>query len=288
MTTRQSLLGEPPADEAGIDVAALDYVAFIALLRETNRPPGGKQTVRFWIQNAHLGPHSKVLEIGSNTGFTSLELARACGCRVRGIDVSAPAVEVARDELARDADAIRRLVRFDVADACAIPAEAAEFDAVACGGALSFIGERGAALAEIRRVIRPWGFVCVSPLCFHTLPPQDLLDRLESIVGFPLPVFTADDWLELFEGAHLEPYVVRRATVSSRTEEEVAAYVDGLVAARAPALAPTVAAALRRRALSTFLVFNENQRYVEALQGVYRVRALPEQEELFTLVRGSE
>ena len=273
-----------PREGGELGVRSLDYVSFISLLRETNRPPGGKQTVRFWIQNAHLGPHSKVLEIGSNTGFTSFELARSCGCRVVGIDVSAPAVEVARDELRRDSQEIRRLVRFEVGDAREIAAADAEFDAVVCGGALSFISERRQALAEIQRVLRPWGFICVSPLCYHTMPPPSLGAALEAIVGFTIPVFRADDWLALLREAGLEAYVTRRLGLGSRSDREVVEYIDALVAMREGELPRSSLEELRERALEIFRVFNQNHRYVEALQGVFRVRALPEQQELFEAV----
>jgi SAM-dependent methyltransferase len=271
-------------DTRALDVASLNYVSFISLLHETNRPPGGKQTVRFWIQNAYLGQHSDVLEIGSNTGFTSLELARSCGCRVLGIDIAETAVEVARRDLARDVPEIRRLVRFEVGDALEIAADDGEFDAVVCGGALSFIGERQKALLEIRRVLRPWGFLCVSPLCYHTPPPPDLLDRLEAIVGFRIPVYRASEWLALLCASDLEPYVTRRVAFEDKSDEDVAAYVDVLVAECADELPPAAVEEVRDRAVRTFHVFNENRRYVEALQAVFRLRHLPEQRELFTLL----
>ncbi|MDQ3823383.1 MAG: class I SAM-dependent methyltransferase [Actinomycetota bacterium] len=268
---------------SSLDVDTLDYVSFIALLNETNRPPGGKATVRFWIQNAHLSPASDVLEIGSNTGFTSLELARSCGCRVTGIDISPAAVEVARGELAADVPAVRERVRFEVADALEIPAEGDAFDAVVCGGALSFVRDRERALVEIGRVLRPWGFVCVSPLAYHSQPPEALLDDLEGVLGFRVPVFTSADWLELFRGAGFEVYVARQLPLASRPDSAVEAYVDYLVAGRLPEVPDESVPALRRRALRTFRVFNENHRYLEALQSVLRLRPLPEQWELFAV-----
>lgn len=270
-------------DAADKSIAELDYVSFISLLNETNRPPGGKSTVRYWIQNAFLSGSSNVLEIGSNTGFTSLELARACGCQVLGIDISDRAVDVARRELAADVAAIRSKVRFEVGDARAIPAGPAAFDAVVCGGALSFVSEKSQALAEICRVLRPWGFLCASPLYFRARPPDRLLDDLADLLGFRISEYTADDWIALFRQADLEIYIADELAMSSRTDDEVASYVDELVGALDRADDGDRLAQIRARALHTYLVFNENHSYLGVLRAVLRLRAVPEQRELFTV-----
>lgn len=269
----------------GLNIETLDYVSFISLLNETNRPPGGKHTVRFWIQNAYLSLASTVLEIGCNTGFTSLELTRSCGCRMTGIDISPAAVQVARATCSSDVEAVGERVRFEVADALEIPAEGDAFDAVVCGGALSFIGDRGRALAEIRRVLRPWGFLCVSPLYYRTPPPDGLLDELERVLGFRVPVFTAADWLDLLRRAEFELYVGNQLELASRADSEVEAYVEELIAGCLRALPEDVVPALRLRALDTYRVFNENHRYLGAFQSVLRLRHLPEQWELFAVDR---
>jgi SAM-dependent methyltransferase len=270
-------------DSADKSITELDYVSFISLLNETNRPPGGKDTVRYWIQNAFISHSSNVLEIGSNTGFTSLELARSCGCQVLGIDISGPAVDVARRELAADVAAIRSKVRFQVADAHAIPAASAVFDAVICGGALSFVSEKSEALVEICRVLRPWGFLCASPLYFRKPPPERLLDDLADLLGFRISVYTADDWMALFRQAGLEIYIADEMAMSSRTESEVASYVEEIVGALDGVNDSDCLAQIRGRALRTYLVFNENHGYLGVVRAVLRLRAVPEQRELFTV-----
>ena len=102
-------------------VRELNYVDFISLLKETNRPPGGKQTVQEWIKYANITSSSRVLEIGSNTGFTSLELARVTGCKVIGIDVNENAINEAILLLNKDEKKIQNLVEFKLGDALSIP-----------------------------------------------------------------------------------------------------------------------------------------------------------------------
>jgi SAM-dependent methyltransferase len=262
-------------------IEALDYVAFISLLRETNRPPGGKHTVRYWITNAYISSASRVLEIGSNTGFTSLELCRTARCRVVGVDVSEPAVRVAREQASQDVEAVRERVRFEVADVRALPFEDGAFDVVVCGGALSFVQERGQALAEIKRVLRPWGFLCVSPLCYREPPPEDLLADLKAILGFDVPRLSRRDWLDLTTDAGFEIYATCPLRLSSRSDGEVVAYVDELLRKPDLAIAPDRLESVRTRAIRTYLVFNRNHRYLDALLAVFRKRPLPEEIELF-------
>jgi len=87
-------------------------VDFISLLRETNRCPGGKNTIRKVLQLTHVSSSTKVLEIGSNTGFTSLEIARVAKCKTVGIDVVENAVAESQRVLSLDTKQIQDLVEF--------------------------------------------------------------------------------------------------------------------------------------------------------------------------------
>ena len=70
----------------------MSYVDFISFIKETNRCPGGKDTINWILKNSFANDKTRVLEIGSNTGFSSLEVARLLKCNVLGIDVVANAV----------------------------------------------------------------------------------------------------------------------------------------------------------------------------------------------------
>jgi len=78
-------------------VKNMSYVDFVSLLNETNRPPGGKKTIRTVVQNSFLNRDSSVLEIGCNTGFSSIEIAAIVKCNVTGIDVNEISVKVANE-----------------------------------------------------------------------------------------------------------------------------------------------------------------------------------------------
>lgn len=261
----------------------LDYVSFISSLNEANRPPGGKHTVRYWAINAYVGPRKRVLEIGSNTGFTSLELTRATGCRVVGVDISTSAVEAANRILLLDTPDVQSRVEFRVGDATKLPFEDKSFDVVVCGGALSFISARHDALREVERVLRPWGFVCIAPLFYHSPPPEELVREVEALLGLNLPRLSAAEWERLMTRGGLERYCASILELRKRPVARVAAYVDRLIAESAWR-GHVDEASVRQRAMAAFDAFNRNHEYLSALVGVFRKRHLPEEPELFGVV----
>ncbi len=96
-----------------------------------------------------------VLDIGCGTGQTTREAARrAQAGSALGVDVSAPAIERAR-ELAR-AEGIRN-VTFEHANAQVYRFPEERFDLAISRFGTMFFDDRGAAFANIRRALRPSG-----------------------------------------------------------------------------------------------------------------------------------
>jgi len=94
------------------------------------------------------------LDVGCGTGALSETiLAGAAPREVVGIDPSAEFVATAR---ARVADA---RVRFEIADAMALPVAAGAFDAVVAGLVLNHVPDPKQAVAEMARATRPGGLV---------------------------------------------------------------------------------------------------------------------------------
>ena len=103
----------------------------------------------------HLKQGLRALDVGCGPGSISVGLAQAIAPgELRGIDVAPSQVE----EAARAA-AERGLnnAEFSVADAAALPFEDGRFDIVHCSDTLAFIPDVGAALNEIKRVLKPGG-----------------------------------------------------------------------------------------------------------------------------------
>jgi SAM-dependent methyltransferase len=97
---------------------------------------------------------SRVLELGPGAGRVTVELARR-GHRVVCIDPAAAMLQ--NTEARARAEAVGDRIETVVADAHALPFPDGSFAAVVAVGVLPWLERPAAALAEIRRVLRPGG-----------------------------------------------------------------------------------------------------------------------------------
>jgi demethylmenaquinone methyltransferase/2-methoxy-6-polyprenyl-1,4-benzoquinol methylase len=118
---------------------------------------------------AAVGPGSRALDVATGTGDLAVELARR-GAEVVGCDFSEAMLSRAR--------AKAPAVRFEWADALALPYGDDSFDAATVGfGARNFSDlERG--LSEMARVVRPGGRVVVLEITTPQRPPLSTFFRL--------------------------------------------------------------------------------------------------------------
>ena len=139
-----------------------------------------------------VGPGNRALDVATGTGDLALELARrtAPGGTVVGADFSDRMLELARAKASAPGpgrlDGVE--LRFEQANALALPYADDEFDAATVGfGARNFAElERG--LSEMTRVVRPGGRVVVLEITTPTRPPLSTFlelwfDRLVPALG---------------------------------------------------------------------------------------------------------
>ena len=81
------------------DLMKISYTDFVSLIREENRPSGGKFTIREIAKNAFVTKDFKVLEIGCTNGFSSLELNKLTNCEIVGIDINKNSIENANNRI---------------------------------------------------------------------------------------------------------------------------------------------------------------------------------------------
>ncbi len=263
----------------------MPYVDFISLLRETNRCPGGKDTINWILQNSFANQNSRVLEIGSNTGFSSLEVARLIRANVLGIDVSEAAVSVANQELLRDTPQIQQLVKFVVASAYDIPCADQSIDLIISGGATSFMDDKSRAVSEMHRVLSNWGFCSVCNLFYHSRPPRQLLDKVSEIIGVKINYMTADDWMQIYTNNKVfEVYKLETVPLASQSDERLAEYVDYFMSKpHIKSLPLEDLVAIRQRWMEILQIFNENHKYLSFIRCLLRKRPIEEEPELFTI-----
>ena len=111
----------------------------------------------------HLRRGMDVLDCGCGSGTITIGLADAVSPgEVVGVDHEPAQLNQAR---ALAAERGVHNVRFETADLFALPFADATFDAAFAHAVLMRVGDRRAALQEMRRVVRPGGVVAIKDLC---------------------------------------------------------------------------------------------------------------------------
>lgn len=262
----------------------MSYTEFIALLQETNRCPGGKRTVRRVCELLHIDKNTKLLEVGSNTGFTSFEFAHITPAAVYGIDISEECVRVANEIKLSDISDIQDRISFKVASSYAIPFSEENFDIVMVGGSTGFMNNKIIALREYFRVLKNWGFLVMTPLIYHTKPSQRVLDAVNQIIGVEIKPMEASDWQRMVteENPLWELYYQESHRLAPRVDSDIDSYISYFMKKQhIKQLSNDAQLALRERWRSHINVFNENHKYLGYVIQIYRKRKYEEEPELF-------
>lgn len=114
-------------------------------------------------------PGDAVLDVGCGPGFYVSEILDEVGAdgRVVGVDASPQMLAVAAARVAG-----RENVEFRESDATSIPVDDAAFDRALCVQVLEYVDDATAALAEMRRALRPGGRIVVWDVDWATVSWQ--------------------------------------------------------------------------------------------------------------------
>jgi ubiquinone/menaquinone biosynthesis C-methylase UbiE len=115
--------------------------------------PLTSQAVAALLDAARVGGGAAVLDVASGPGYAAARAA-ARGAEVTAIDVSPEMVELAAS--------LHPGVRFEVADAGALPFADASFDAVVANFLMPHVADLPGVVAELARVVRPGGRVALT------------------------------------------------------------------------------------------------------------------------------
>lgn len=265
-------------------IEQMNYTDFIALLRETNRCPGGKKTIRRIRELLHIGKTTKILDVGSNTGFTSLELAHTTPAAIFGIEISEACVSESNNWLSKDCESVRSRVNFQLANAYDIPFPDNTFDIIMVGGATSFMSRKEKAISEYFRTLKPWGFLVMSPLTYHTTPPQKVIEDVGTAIANPIKPMKKEDWVRITKETitDFELYFEESHMLSPRKDKDIDDYVGYFLQKdHIKHMPEDVKSAIRNKWTGILKVFNENHKYLGYDIIIFRKRLEPEEPELF-------
>jgi ubiquinone/menaquinone biosynthesis C-methylase UbiE len=147
-----------------------------------------------------LSPGQRFLDVGCGTGWAVRYAAGLVGPdgETCGVDLSPGMIERAR-ERSRGLDN----VRFEQADAAALPFEDDRFDAVLCTNSFHHYPAPAAVLAEIKRVLRPGGALCVLDPTADGPIVRALDRRMKRREPEHVTFYSSRDFRALFEAAGL-------------------------------------------------------------------------------------
>ena len=126
----------------------------------------------------HLKPGLRVLDFGCGPGTISVGLARAVEPgEVHGVDMEESQIELAR--AAAEAGGHGNAT-FHVGDATALPFEDDSFDVAHCHAVLMHVPDTQAALAEVKRVLKPGGIISSREMIVASSFSEPATDTLRS------------------------------------------------------------------------------------------------------------
>lgn len=162
--------------------------------------------------------NAKVLDIGSGLGGPSRYLAATYACDVTGIDLSASFVEAA--SFLAERTGLSHMVRYQCADALALPFENSQFDVVWTQHVTMNIMERARFYSEASRVLRTRGKLGV----------YDVVSVGSDDLAFPVPWARNADTNYLTSGSQMrstmEQQGFRVVSWIDRTQEGLDCFKD--------------------------------------------------------------
>jgi len=161
------------------------------------------------VAAARLAGTERVLDCGTGAGHTALAMAAAGAAEVVGIDLTAEMVDAAT-ALARTRGLAN--VRFERADAAALPFPDRSFDIVTNRQSCHHYADLAAAVAETARVLRPGGaFLLVDSMAPEDAAHDTFLNTVELLRDAShVRDRSISEWLRLLRAAGLVPEVLDR------------------------------------------------------------------------------
>ena len=263
------------------DIEKLSYTDFVSLIKEENRPSGGKKTIRDIVQNSFINDKSKVLEVGCTNGFSSLEINRLVNADVIGIDINENSVKNANDRI-NEYKLDKKKIKFEYGNAEELKYDDNTFDLIVSGNAISFMNDRDKAITEMIRVLKPNGFISIVPIWYKQTPDEKIISKVNKELGFNIKCTMEKDWLD-YSNYDLELYYKKDYTFIKASKEEIKRYVDKMIDSKKELKAynKEEIQVIKKRWERTISTFNDNLAMANYSVILLRKNLVPEEEEIF-------
>src|SRR3989344_2866585 len=208
------------------EISEMDYNQLIGLVKETNRPPGGRKTVFEIINRTCIDRESSVLEIGTSTGFTAIELSKLVKCKITSIDINEMSLKEAKDRALEEGFDNIKFIKANVNN---LPFGESEFDLVIVGNVLSLILNKERAFNECRRVCKKTGFIVAVPMFYIEKPSEELVKRVSEAIHFNITPLSKKNWDDFFEIPDLEVYLTQDYKFNYINNDIVKKFVEDIL-----------------------------------------------------------
>lgn len=241
----------------------INFSEIVGLLNEPNRPSWWKKTIREVILHSFIWykRNAQILEIGSNTWFSSIEFgANLPDTTITWIDINPISIRHATKK--KDKYNLKN-VSFIQADGQKLPFKNDIFDLVFSSNTTSFIKDKELAVNEYYRVLQPNGILATVPIYYIKEPPLHLVERVEEAIGTKIDKKTRNDWDDLFKIQGSEVVYNNSHRYKDIPLKDIENYTNYVI--KNAKLDNTYSIEditfLREKLLSYYVLFNENLQY---------------------------
>ncbi|OLS20771.1 MAG: Demethylrebeccamycin-D-glucose O-methyltransferase [Candidatus Heimdallarchaeota archaeon LC_2] len=134
--------------------------------------PGGMKLTNRLANKLELNENSKVLDVASGLGASSIEIAKKFGANVIGIDLSTENINTAT--LKAEKLGLSNIVKFQVANAENLPFPDNYFDSIISECSFCIFPDKEKVTSEMYRVLKPGGFLGISDVVIEKNLPSNL------------------------------------------------------------------------------------------------------------------
>lgn len=239
------------------DVEDMDYNNLISIVKETNRAPGGFKTLQEVANVTMLDSSKRVLEIGTSTGVSAIELARLTKCKIDSIDINPRSIEEAKKRAEKEN--LLKYINFQVCDAQNMLFADKSFDMVFCGNVTSLIPNRKKALSEYYRVLKNGGVLVAVPMYYIKEPPRDLIKKVSEAIQVSVEICDKKYWKDFYNINDLVYKYEQDFRFKYIDDQEVERFVDYILSKEhLKALKPDVFEVLSRKYREYIYIFRDN------------------------------